>query len=175
MDWLEKFDVLVEGLNESVNLLNNYCNRPKFFFEPHVIDCRLLSKFLHESRLQVWRFIKWTLNADPKFYEPNWLNNGEFTIPSTVYLALRLKSSILEVKGHLINDPETDIFNNLKMVELFTMLIKFLPEMRKVVKVYNNSGRYDHLETKAEDKKRKRALTEHIKTSMKNAKTRKTE
>ena len=143
--------------------------------EPQVVECRLLSKFLHESRLQVWRFIKWTLNADPKFYEPKWLDNGDFMIHSTVYLALHLKSSILEVKGHLINDPETDIFNNLKMVELFTMLFKFLPEMRKVVKVYNNSDRYIHLESKAEDKKRKRALTEQIKTDMKNAKIRKIE
>ena len=115
------------------------------------------------------------MNADPKFYEPKWLNNGNFTIPSTVYLGLHLKSSILEVKGHLINDSKTDIFNNLKMVELYTMLYKFLPEMKKVVKVYNNSGRYDHLETKAEDKQRKRALTEQIKTEMKNAKARKTE
>ena len=77
MDWWDKVDVLVEGLNESINLLNQYCNRLKFFLEPQVVECRLLSKFLHESRLQVWRFIKWTLNADPKFYEPKWLDNGD--------------------------------------------------------------------------------------------------
>ena len=127
MDWWDRVDVLVEGLNESVNLLNKYCNQPKFFLEPQVLEYRLLSTFFHESRLQVWRFIKWTLNPDPKCYKPKWLDNGDFTIPSTVYLALHLKSSILEVKGHLINDLETDIFNNLKLVELFTMLFKFLP------------------------------------------------
>ena len=69
-----------------------------------------------------------------------------------------------------MEDPQTDVFNNQKLVVLYTLLFSFLPEMRNVVKVYNNSMRFVGLQRKAVECKRKRELIEQIKNARKRSK-----
>ena len=131
------------------------------------VECRLVTHFFHLSRLEAWRFIKLTLGILPKIYKPQLIDHGDFTPHSTVYLALCLKSAILEIKHILLADPEIDVFNNQKLVALYTMLYSIVPEMSNVLKVYNNPRRFVRLQRKNEECKRKWELTEQIKIAQK--------
>ena len=171
MHWWDKIDVLLDGLNVAVNLINTYCNSEKYFLDPEIVECRLVTHFFHLSQLKPWRFIKLTHGLSPKFYKPQFIDHGNFNKHSTIYLGLHLKSAILEIKCILIADPEIDVFNNQKLVVLYTMLFSFLPKMRNVVKVYNNHRRFVRLQRKEDKCKRKRELTEHIKIAQKKIKS----
>ena len=170
MHWWDKINVLLDGLNVAVDLINTYCNSEKYFLDPASVECRLVTHFFHLSPLEAWRFIKLTLGLSPKFYKPQFIDHGNFTQHSTVYLGLCLKSAILEIKRILIADPQIDVFNNQKLIVLYTMLFKFLPEMRNVVKVYNNHRRFIRIQRKNDKHKRKRELTEQIKSAQKRIK-----
>ena len=167
MCWWDKINVLLNGLNSAVKLINEYCNSQKFFFDPEFVECRLVTWFFHLSRLEAWRFIKLTLGIPPKFYKPQFIDHGDFTPHSTVYVGLHLKSAILEIKHILLADPQIDVFNNQKLVVLYTMLFSFRPKMKNVVKVYNNPGRFERLQSKNDECKRKRELMEKIKNAQK--------
>ena len=164
MCWWDKIDVLLNGLNVAVDFINTYCNSEKYFLDLEIVECTC---FFHLSQLEAWGFIKLTLGLSPKFYKPQFIDYGNFTRHSTVYLGLCLKSAILEIKCILIADPQIDVFNNQKLIVLYTMLFKFLPEMRNVVKVYNNHRRFIRIQRKNDEPKRKRELTEQIKCSEK--------
>ena len=82
-------------------------------------------------------------------------NSAGCTIDATVYMALHLKSSVLEVKKLLNNDPNTDLFNDWNIAVLFNLLFAFLPEMKSLVRVYCNVFCFDRLEEKASELKRK--------------------
>ena len=170
MHWWDKIDVLLNGLNVAVDLTNTYCNSEKYFLDPESVECRLVMHFFHLSWLEARRFIKLTLGLSPKFYKPQFIDHGNFTQHSTVYLGLCLKSAILEIKCILIADPQIDVFNNQKLIVLYTMLFKFLPKMRNVVKVYNNHRRFIRIQRKNDEHKRKRELTEQIKSAQKRIK-----
>ena len=171
MHWWDKIDVLLERLNHAVNLINEYCNSEKYFLDPEFVKCRLVTRFFHLSRLEAWRFIKLTLGIAPNFYKPQFTDHVDFTPHSTVSLGLHLKSAILEIKWILIADPIIDIFNNQKLVVLYTMLFSFIPKMKNVVKVYNNPQRFVRLQMKNDERKRKWELTEKIKDAQKKIKS----
>ena len=101
--------------------------------EIHQTDSWLITKILQTSVHWPWQFQQTFNNI----------------------LGLHLKSAILEIKCILIADPEIDVFNNQKLVVLYTMLFSFLPKMRNVVKVYNNHRRFVWLQKKEDEHKRK--------------------
>ena len=155
MTWYEKIQIINNGLNEAVNLLLKYVNHQKFFLVPEHLECRLVCTFFTESRLAAWRFLKLTIRVEPSFYKPIMDNSAGCTIDATVYMALHLKSSVLEVKKFLNNDPNTDLFNEWNIAVLFNLLFAFLPEMKSLVRVYCNVFCFDRLEEKASELKRK--------------------
>ena len=103
MTWYKKIQIINNGLNEAVNLLLKYVNHQKFFLVPEHLECRLVCTFFTESRLAAWRFLKLTIGVEPSFYKPIMDNSAGCTIDATVYMALHLKSSVLEVKKFLNN------------------------------------------------------------------------
>ena len=125
MHWWDKIDVLLDGLNVTVNLIDTYCNSEKYFLDLESVECRLVTCFFHLSQLKAWRFIKLTLDLSLKFYEPQFIDHGNFNQHSITYLGLCLKSAILKIKHILIADPEINVFNNQKLVVLYTMLFQF--------------------------------------------------
>ena len=155
MTWCEKVQMINNGLNEAVNLLPKYFTHPKFFLNPIHLECQLVCNFFTEIRLAAWRFFKLTLGVEPSFYKPIMDNLIDCTIHGTVYMALRLKSSILEIHKILSNDASTDIFNDRNISVLFNLLFSFLPEMKSLIRIYCSVSHFDRLEEKANDLKRK--------------------
>ena len=159
MTWYEKVHMINNGLNEAVNLLHKYVNHQKFFLDPEHLECWLVCNFFTESRLAAWRFLKLTVRVEPSFYK--WIidKSADCNIHATVYMALCLKSSILEVWKILNNDSSTDLFNDRNISVLFNLLFTFLPEMKSLIRVYCSVSCFDRLEEKASELKRKWAVT----------------
>ena len=162
MTWYEKIQIINNGLNEAVNLLLKYVNHQKFFLVPEHLECQLVCTFFTESRLAALRFLKLTIRVEPSFYKPKMDNSAGCKIDATVYMALHLKLSVLEVKKFLNNDPNTDLFNDQNIALLFNLLFAFLPEMKSLVRVYCNVFHFDRLEEKASELKRKWSVTQEI-------------
>ena len=47
--WWDKIDVLLNGLNVAVDLINTYCNSEKYFLDLESVECRLVTCFFHLS------------------------------------------------------------------------------------------------------------------------------
>lgn len=127
------------GLNEDVNLIHKYVNRSNFFLQPENVECRLVCNFFIESHQ---RFLKMTMGVQPSYYKSISDLNGECNIHATVYLALCLKTSVLEVKKCLNRNLYTNVLNDRNILVLFNLLFKFLPEMKSVIKVYCNPSQF---------------------------------
>ena len=102
--------------------------------------------------MAAWRFIKFTLCLEPKFYKPVSDLTADCNVHSTIFNGLHLRSSILEVKKILETDPDMDVFNDQNILELFNLLFKFIPEMKHLVHVYCRHDCYERLESKATEK-----------------------
>ena len=99
MTWCEKTDKINNGLNEAVNLIHKYVNRSKIFLQLENVECRLVRNPFIESCLEAWRFVKMTTGIESLFDKLISDPNVECNIHTTVYLALCLKTSVLEVKN----------------------------------------------------------------------------
>ena len=85
------------------------------------------------------------MGVQPSYYKSISDLNGECNIHATVYLALCLKTSVLEVKKCLNRDLYTNVLNDRNILVLFNLLFKFLPEMKSVIKVYCNPSQFSWL------------------------------
>ena len=133
------------GLNEAVNLLHKYINHPKFFLNSEHVECQLVCTFFTESRLATWRFLKLTLGVEPSFYKLIIDKSADCNIHATVYMALHLKLSVLEVWKILNNDSSSDLFYDRNISVLFNLLFAFLPEMKGLIRVYCSVSHFDRL------------------------------